>query len=548
MLIEVDCDAFKKNRPTPIRFEPGLNIVLGLTKNDNNPNSIGKSTMLMILDFVFGGTDYLRLSKDALDEVGPHEFRFAFKFGDTIRRFTRSTDNSNTVRALDPHTDQWYEMPLEEFNALLARQYGIAELGITWRTAVSGSSRIWQRKNYETNLPLSTFRSDTHKQGILRLLGLFDKYIPLQEALQIEAESRNALEGAKAATKHYDLVVAKDAKEVEANLARIEALEAERDLLRVASSEGQESQLSAQEAAQLAEIRRAKTGLLRRRTRLMNQLRALESGNTLSEEYKGRTRFDGLAEFFPEADLAHIKEIESFHRNIKKLLTKQIKETSEEIHEQVKALNAELACLDEKQTSITTAPTPGIKALDAYHAIQSEIGRLIAANRHYQTREKFQAELKQAEQHLKEDSASLLASVQKTMNTEMAKIDGFLTNEKRTAPELTLKEIDKYGFQIVNDSGTGSGYRGLITFDIALLENSALPVIIHDSFMITNIEKATVERILQRYASITNKQVFISIDEIDRYHDDIQQLITEHTRIELGEGEEALFGREWGTK
>lgn len=548
MLIEVDCDAFKKNRPSPIPFKPGLNIVLGLTKNDNNPNSIGKSTMLMILDFVFGGTDYIRLAKDALDEVGPHEFRFAFKFGDTIRKFTRSTEKSNVIKALDPHTHQWYEMPLEEYNALLARQYGIEELGLTWRNAVSGSFRIWQRKNYETSLPLSTFRSDTHKQGILRLLGLFDEYLPLKETLEIESESRNALEGAKAATKHYDLVVAKDSKEVEANLARIEELESQRDLLRVASSEGRETQLSAQEAEQLAEIQKAKSKLLRRRTRLTNQLRALESEDALSNEFKGRTRFDGLTEFFPEADLRHIKEIESFHRDIKKILTKQIKETSLEIREEIQSLNTQLDRLDDKQTAITTAPTPGVKALESYHAIQSEIGRLTTANRHYQTRDKFKTELKQAENQLKEDSASILANVQKTMNTAMAKIDGYLTNEKRTAPELTLREIDRYGFQIVNDSGTGSGFRGLITFDIALLETSALPAIIHDSFMIANIEKATVERILQRYASITDKQVFIAIDEIDRYHTDIQQLIKEHTRIALGEGEEALFGREWGTK
>jgi len=38
------------------------------------------------------------------------------------------------------------------------------------------------------------------------------------------------------------------------------------------------------------------------------------------------------------------------------------------------------------------------------------------------------------------------------------------------------------------------------------------------------------------------------IDEIDRYHDDIQQLIKKHTRIELEEGKEALFGREWETR
>ena len=56
MLVEVQCDKFIKNGQIrePIRFHTGLNAVLG---DDNGSNSIGKSTFLMILDFVFGGSD-----------------------------------------------------------------------------------------------------------------------------------------------------------------------------------------------------------------------------------------------------------------------------------------------------------------------------------------------------------------------------------------------------------------------------------------------------------------------------------------------------------
>lgn len=51
MLVEVQCDKFIKNGQIrePIRFHTGLNAVLG---DDNGSNSIGKSTFLMILDFV----------------------------------------------------------------------------------------------------------------------------------------------------------------------------------------------------------------------------------------------------------------------------------------------------------------------------------------------------------------------------------------------------------------------------------------------------------------------------------------------------------------
>ena len=56
MLIRIQCDKFMSNgvvRP-PIEFHPGLNAVLG---DENRLNSIGKSTLLMIIDFVFGGDD-----------------------------------------------------------------------------------------------------------------------------------------------------------------------------------------------------------------------------------------------------------------------------------------------------------------------------------------------------------------------------------------------------------------------------------------------------------------------------------------------------------
>lgn len=61
MLIEIQCDKFKvggKNGETrePIHFHKGLNAIVG---DDDRSNSIGKSTLLMIIDFVFGGEDYI---------------------------------------------------------------------------------------------------------------------------------------------------------------------------------------------------------------------------------------------------------------------------------------------------------------------------------------------------------------------------------------------------------------------------------------------------------------------------------------------------------
>lgn len=79
MLVEVQCDKFieKGKKREAIQFHPGLNVVLG---DDNGSNSIGKSTFLMILDFVFGGSDYIKKCTDVQENVREHTINFCYCF------------------------------------------------------------------------------------------------------------------------------------------------------------------------------------------------------------------------------------------------------------------------------------------------------------------------------------------------------------------------------------------------------------------------------------------------------------------------------------
>ncbi len=52
MLHEIYCEQFHQKR---IVFNPGLSVVLGTNTGDN---SIGKSSFLLIVDYVFGGSTY----------------------------------------------------------------------------------------------------------------------------------------------------------------------------------------------------------------------------------------------------------------------------------------------------------------------------------------------------------------------------------------------------------------------------------------------------------------------------------------------------------
>ena len=66
MLREIYCDKFYQKR---IVFNPGLSVVLGTNTGDN---SIGKSTFLLIVDYVFGGSTYANTA-DIIENVGSHD-------------------------------------------------------------------------------------------------------------------------------------------------------------------------------------------------------------------------------------------------------------------------------------------------------------------------------------------------------------------------------------------------------------------------------------------------------------------------------------------
>lgn len=77
MLVEIKSPAFIENgkeRPS-IHFKEGLNVILG---KEDGENSIGKSSAMLAIDFVFGGNTYI--DSDGVKHIGHHTIFFAFEF------------------------------------------------------------------------------------------------------------------------------------------------------------------------------------------------------------------------------------------------------------------------------------------------------------------------------------------------------------------------------------------------------------------------------------------------------------------------------------
>ena len=105
MLSEIICEKFKET-DQKITFLSGLNVVLG---DDKASNSIGKSTFLMIVDFVFGGDDYISKCDDVGRKIGIHQIKFSFMFDGAIHKFIRDTERPNFVK--QSGESAWFALP-----------------------------------------------------------------------------------------------------------------------------------------------------------------------------------------------------------------------------------------------------------------------------------------------------------------------------------------------------------------------------------------------------------------------------------------------------
>ncbi len=95
MLAEIKCDKFIEE---PIIFKSGLNSILG---DDYSTNSIGKSTLLMIIDFVLGGNSFIDNNSGAINKLGHLVFKFKFKFQLESLYFIRTTSDNNKIGICD---------------------------------------------------------------------------------------------------------------------------------------------------------------------------------------------------------------------------------------------------------------------------------------------------------------------------------------------------------------------------------------------------------------------------------------------------------------
>ncbi|KHQ50499.1 DUF2326 domain-containing protein [Mameliella alba] len=536
MLVELHCEKFRKRK---VEFQAGLNVVLG---DEVASNSIGKSTLLMALDFIFGGDTFLEHNSDVMKELGHHDYIAVFSFDGKRYAFRRNTVTPDLVHSCgEDITAEGDPITLDQYKALLKTLYGLGDIDVTFRGLVSTFSRVWGKENLDVKQPLHNAKNQKSSECIERLIKLYGHYENIRElsasvkTLEEKKKSINSAHKQNLIPKITKTAYNENVKAV-ADVDR-EILEIKQDLAKYA--------VNIQEIVnrEILELKVDKDSLLREKRKILPRLRRVRNDLSSSSYVKSKA-FQGLAKFFPEIDLDRVSQVEEFHSKITKILKKELKERERELADQLVAIEESLVSVDEKiNLALSDVENPG-EIVDRVHDLSIKGDTARKENSIFELNKETAEGLKEAKALLKEEKGKASKLISDIINNKIRKLVDEVYDEYRRSPKLEIFD-NSYTFTAVEDTGTGKAYSSMILLDLAILKTTSLPFLIHDSVLFKNVENEAVARLVDIYSQEA-KQCFIAIDEAGKYAPHANSILYAKSVVRLSNNEQ-LYTKDWRT-
>lgn len=164
----------------------------------------------------------------------------------------------------------------------------------------------------------------------------------------------------------------------------------------------------------------------------------------------------------------------------------------------------------------------------------------------YVKSENLKEQKKHDEERLSNIKSEQLGIIENLLNNEMKRINDLLYKEEYYAPLIHFTDSG-YLFTTPNDTGTGIAYKGLVVLDLAMLQLTKLPVLVHDSVVLKQISDDAIESIMNQYV-FSGKQTVIALDKQQSYSPKTSELLDNYAVLRLAPNGSELFGRSWGKK
>lgn len=533
MLTEVRCDKFREKI---IKFHSGMNVVLG---DSVASNSIGKSTLLMVLDFIFAGNSFLEYNKDVVSELGDHDYYFSFKFIDRNYFFRRGTDKADLIYECNENYKEITPISIEDYRTFLKTKYSLNDIELTFRSITSLFSRIWGKENIDVKHPLHNFKNQPPADSITNAIKLYNKYKTikaLSENIKLKSEEKTTITRAF----RGGLITKTTKSQHKNNLSVVSDIENEIEDIKnnLAKYAVNISEITNRE---IMELKTKKDNLLAEKLSLDSRLSRVQNDLSQNKSIKSK-HLSLLIKYFPNVDTNRLEKVEIFHSQITKILRKELQNSERNLEETLRTINLELETLDNKiESRISNIENPNI-IVDRVCELSKRHTDASSEIKYFKTDAKLKDDLKEAKKILEKEKTRILDLINNVVNDKIGHYVNDIYNEQRRSPTLNLR-LNSYNFTVVEDTGTGKAYSNLILLDLAFFETTDLPFLIHDSVLFKNIQNNAVAKLITLYEK-AGKQSFISIDEIEKYGSDAQNRLLKNSVIELN-NDKVLYIKDW---
>ena len=534
MLYEIHCDKF--NQQT-IRFKETLSVVLGTECADN---SIGKSTFLLIVDFVFGGTTYAQKS-DISQNIGNHDIFFTFKFNNEIFKFCRNYVEHRFVWKCNEKYERIEKMDLIKYCEWLKEQYKINLPDLSFRNMVGRYMRVYGKENCDENRPLHLISNEKTDLSIYSLIKLFNKYEPIKQ-MKERANVADAELTAYRKAQNLNFISNINSKQYEQNKKEIE--QAKRDILNLSINlDTTLLDLDVVASEEAIELKKQLSRLKRYRAKSQVLLNSFEENASYKFSITNQS-LDELKTFFPNIDIKRIEEIENFHKKISTIFKTELKIEKQKIEKEIEMYDIEIRNCDNQLKSLIKNPNLSKIILEKHSRLLKEKEIKENENNAYDKLKNLKNFNKLCTEALKEIENKQLGLIETSINENMKSLNNQIYGGTCNPPRIRFYD-SKYVFYTENDTGTGIAYKGLVLFDLSILELTPLPILVHDSIMLKQISDFAIQKIIELYIA-SNKQVIIALDKQNSYGEQTEKLLNSYSVLKLAKGGNELFGYSWG--
>lgn len=533
MLKTINCELFTKKT---LIFHEGLNVILG---DEKATNSIGKSTLLMVIDFVFGGSSFITFNKDVVEQMGHHFYEFSFVFEGKPLYFRRGTKEPTVLHECGADFKTIKTISLDEYVEFLRGKYLDEDQNLSFRAPVGLFTRIWGKDNREVSKPLHIVQAAKGMEGVDLLLKLFKRDRAYEEkAHQLKAKDKEFTAVKTALT---NKVVPKINKmQYEENQKLIGNANKELDSIKdeLAKFAMSITELSNKEVLELTQ---KKDSFLKVKLSSESDLRRINTSLSAANMKMSKS-FSKLKEFFSDINEERILEIEGFHSGIKKILKKEIEERKAKLESDLQQINAEINNIDRNLETVLSKVKDPTFIVDRVTNLGKRISQATQENEVFEKKINLETSTKKLTKEIEDSKLTEIASIQSEINSEIKKIVEITYGENRKAPSLNMT-MTSYDYKIINDTGTGKAFANLIIFDQAIFKLTNLPILAHDSLLFKNIENPAVGKLIESYEA-TTKQSFIALDDIEKYGPNAVTILKAKAVVELTE-KSMLYRKDW---